>query len=296
MIALNVLVLALSAVSAIGSELASRAPKRGCGTEISPAQKDAVEADFAARRTALPKKLTAAIVTIPTYYHVVRRGTTLSGGDVPDSQITAQMAALNAAFANTSYTFELVNTTRTTNTNWFQRASLYSDGLSNQNAMKAALRRGDAGTLNLYSVGFTSGSAASNGLLGYATFPSSYEDAPQDDGVVFLYSTVPGGSTASFNLGGTVQHEVGHWAGLYHTFNEGDLQGTCNGSSDEVDDTPAQRSPTSGCPARADTCPSLPGDDPIHNYMDYSTDVCYTNFTPGQVARISAQMGVYRGI
>ncbi|KAF7307490.1 Metallo peptidase M43B, zinc-dependent metalloprotease, pappalysin-like protein [Mycena indigotica] len=295
MIALKAVVLALSAVSALGHQLASRQPKRGCATEISAAQKDAVEADFAARRTGLPAKK-AAPVTIPTYFHIIRAEETVDRGDIPESQVIAQMDALNAAFVNTPYTFELKETTRTTNETWFDVASPWGDDAVYQDDMKATLRRGGRESLNLYSLGFTD---VSDGLLGYSTFASSYESNPQDDGVVFLYSTVPGGSRAIYNLGGTVSHEVGHWVGLYHTFNEGDggeEWDTCDVSTDLVDDTPAQLYPTNGCPERSDTCPDVPGDDAIHNYMDYSDDVCYNNFTPGQVERMIAQMAIYRGL
>lgn len=82
--------------------------------------------------------------------------------------------------------------------------------------MKKALRQGGVNALNLYSVGFVSG--AGQGLLGYSTFPSSYAGAPQDDGVVFLYSSVPGGTASPYNLGGTVVHETGR---KYHFCNIG---------------------------------------------------------------------------
>lgn len=72
--------------------------------------------------------------------------------------------------------------------------------------------------------------------------------------------------------------ESGHWFDLEHTF-----FGACNAKGDFVDDTPAEGVPTTGCPIGQDTCPD-PGLEPVHNYMDYSYDSCYSEFTAGQTA------------
>jgi hypothetical protein len=56
--------------------------------------------------------------------------------------------------------------------------------------------------------------------------------------------------------------------GLLHTFQGGD----CLSAGDMVIDTPAQLSPTSGCPVGRDSCPDQEGLDPITNYMDYSIE------------------------
>jgi hypothetical protein len=135
--------------------------------------------------------------------------------------------------------------------------------------MKKALRLGDASDLNVYST--TAGA-----YLGWAYFPSTYKTQPFYDGVVIDWASMFKTSRAyrgAYDLGKTATHEVGHWFGLYHTF-----QGGCNHWGDYVDDTPAMLVPTRGCPEGKDTC-SDPGLDPIHNYMDYSYDSCYDQFT-----------------
>ncbi|KAJ7445255.1 metalloprotease [Mycena latifolia] len=261
---------------------------RGCATHINNKDILVAERHFDANRnqTAADK---IANTAVKVYWHVISKDSTLAGGNIPDSQIANQISVLNKDYAG-NITWTLAGTARTVNADWFNNAG---PSTSQQTAMKAA-RQGGKGDLNVYSVGFVSGSGA--GLLGYSTFPSTYSSAPQDDGIVILFSSVPGGSTTGYNLGRTLTHESGHWLGLYHTF-----QGGCAGSGsatagDYVVDTPAESSAASGCPSGRDTCTgtSFPGADPVTNFMDYSSDACMTQFSAGQMSRATSQFATYR--
>ena len=115
------------------------------------------------------------------------------------------MIVLNEDYSSTGLSFVLADINRVTDPNWFA-ISNPDDPL--QTEMKTQLRRGGAADLNLYSTGFTSSSGQGSDVdpLGYSTFPSAYESNPNDDGVVFSFSTVPGGSTNNFNGGRVSRH------------------------------------------------------------------------------------------
>ena len=208
--------------------------------------------------------------TVPVYVHVMRSAT--GRGDVTNSQVYRQLAVLNSDFAGAGFTFDLISMRRYANSAWHkdQQSARY----------RSLTRQGGARALNIWLVDIP--------WFGVATFPWDYAGNRAVDGIRVDYASLPGGRIIHYNEGRTATHETGHWLGLFHTF-----QGGCTALNDQVDDTPAQASPTSGCPAGRDSCP-LDGTDPIHNYMDYSWDSCYSEFTRGQAARAHKMWAAYR--
>ncbi len=252
------------------------------GNELTAEQVSAREADF--RATAKAKGLRVGAdgavgsdavtfpVTISVYWHTVKSAT---AGAVSNARIANQISVLNAAFAGRGFSFTLVDTDVTTNASWYNNLV---QGPTEQ-AMKAALHEGTKADLNIYTA------RLGDDLLGWATFPDS--SIGTEDGVVLLDQSLPGGTAAPYNLGDTATHEVGHWLGLYHTF-----QGGC-ANQDLVADTPAEASPAFGCPVGRDTC-GASGLDPIRNFMDYTDDACMNTFTSGQTKRMKSQWRTFR--
>ncbi|PHH85238.1 hypothetical protein CDD83_713 [Cordyceps sp. RAO-2017] len=180
-----------------------------------------------------------------------------------------QVDAINDAFNPHGFRFNLRRLTRTVDKGWY-RARYYWPEDRN---MRETLRQGDKSALNLYF---------------HPAFPSR-------------------------SMGKTAVHEIGHWLGLTHLFYDQEPFQAADGSyADQypkicqpglynlVLDVPAcyldedLLGPDS-CPyEEIDTCPDLPGKDPIHNYMHYTSDRCMTEFTKGQEVRMKQMYAYFR--
>jgi hypothetical protein len=268
------------AAGAHDAAAASTQTPAGRGGQFREPDLDQARSDMPASAKGLaPADFTA---TVQVYFHVVTDGAL---GNLTTRQINSQIAVLNKTFggreggAATGFSFGLAGVTRTENAKWFAVKT------GAEHDMKKALKQGDDSDLNVYST-----TAAA--YLGWAYYPSITEtNQSYLDGIVLDWETLPGVSDryeGRYDLGETLTHEAGHWLNLAHTFDGG-----CKEPGDFVDDTPAQATPTSGCPEGKDTCPA-PGLDPIHNYMDYSFDSCYTQFTSGQTQRMHDAWLLYR--
>jgi hypothetical protein len=252
-----------------------------CGTEHDPVAIAIGEQEFAAAKQTMARGgLQNVIGTVNVYFHVITHGDL---GQISDSTLEEQVTVMNRAFRVPGLRFNLASIDRTENSSWFNNC----DKSQVEWRMKSALRQGTASDLNVYTCGPIN-------LLGRSTFPQWY--SPVFDGIILSRRAVPGGAAEGFNTGDVLVHETGHWMGLYHTFQaDFGFDGQCGGNGDYVADTPDEMTANGdiSCPIGRDTCPQ-PGLDPIENYMDYSGDACWIEFTPDQYTRMQEQFALYR--
>ena len=99
-----------------------------------------------------------------------------------------------------------------------------------------------------------------------------------------IKSSVVAAGSGSYSKGRTAVHEIGHWLNLKH------LWGANECGSDEVADTPPQRTYNQGCPSFPKINKSCGDGDLVGemfmNFMDFTDDACMLMFTSGQVSRM----------
>jgi hypothetical protein len=255
------------------------------------------------------------IITIPVVFHVIHSGQAIgNGANIADTQMISQIAVLNECYrkrnadtalvpnwfkdriADTRIEFTLAVTDPDGNPTTGITRHLYANTSNFDVQIKPATIWDATRYLNVWTT------FLGNTLLGYATPWGLY---PIDqDGVVLDYRYV-GRAPANpfvtdYPLGKTAVHEVGHWLGLFHTFQDsctGNTAATCNIGGDRVCDTPAEKEATFGSPSlNQNTCTDSPVDDPDMwmNYMDYSNDENTQMFTHGQTVVMRAVLNTSR--
>lgn len=249
---------------------------RRCGTALlNDFQKARIRSHLTTSKAAGFDDATPLLVVVPVHFHVIHDR---AEGNVPEARLARQIDVLNACYNAHGISFTRAATDHTDNATWFRM----TPGSPAERQAKADLGANQERWLNLYVA------RPGAGLLGWATFPFDLAGDPERDGVVVLDQSLPD-SPGPYGGGKTAVHEVGHWLGLFHTF-----EGGCRPPGDEVEDTPFEGSPNFG-PAKPDrnTCPQS-GNDPTTNYMDYTDDAGMCEFTAGQIARVRALTAVYR--
>ncbi|MDI1488020.1 MAG: hypothetical protein OHK93_007294 [Ramalina farinacea] len=278
------------------------APRAATGLKLT-ANGTALTVDRAASASASASAATATPVQVDTYFHLVvtrdhSKGYTLA---VRNAMFANQAKALHDAYTPYNINFTLHPPTYNIRDDWATDAA--------STDMKTALRQGTYGALNIYFQSNLSSDGGGATLLGYCTLPTKmtyayqgteYEYPASDystDGCNILAGSMPGSPQAiiGYNEGKTAVHEVGHWFGLLHTFQDNSCE--TGDPGDYIEDTAQEATSTVGCPVGKpgkSSCGRVGVGDPIHNYMDYSDDACYTSFTSDQTQRMHDMWTLYR--
>lgn len=253
------------------------------------------------------------IIYIPVVVHVIHNGDAYGVNEnITDEQVESQITVMNQDYrkmlgtpgyntnpvgADIQIEFVLAKVDPNGNpTNGIDRVNMcqsYWDMTTADETLKPATIWNPTQYMNMWSVNFGGDDATT---LGYAQFPSTGFSTANTDGVVAGYGyfgssdLAAGNFAAPYDKGRTMTHEVGHFLGLYHTF-EGGCAGENNTSGDYCADTPAVSGPNFGC-SPTDSCPTGSAD-MIENYMDYTDDTCMNIFTLEQKARAVAVMNTY---
>ncbi len=273
------------------------------------------------------KRLANEITILKVVVHVIHDGDAVgSNENISDARVRSQIIVLNQDFrreqgtpgfnnnpvgVDTKIKSELADTKPDrTPTNGINRVNygvsqFFSTPQIDQ--MKAQTIWDPTKYVNIWVVNFNEKYDNDNPVYGFAKFPSEStltgiskedESTAENDGVVIDWkafgsrSLVSGTYYTDFDKGRTTTHELGHYLGLLHVFDD-NSNGDCSDNrvgvcldNDFCNDTPVQKCPSTICDTNKDSCPDEPGKDMVQNYMDYTDDACMNIFTQDQFRRM----------
>ncbi|MES2778264.1 MAG: M43 family zinc metalloprotease [Bacteroidota bacterium] len=257
------------------------------------------------------------IIYIPVVFHIISNSAKDSSENISQFQIMDQIRIINEDFRRKENTAGFSTDAASTDLNIEFRLAQYDpngnkhDGINRINSTLTSDARDNVKALSYWdsnkylnvwvvksiNAGFSAGQGI---VLGYAQFPWDRNSKPTTDGVVVRSDQIGVVGSGQTSQGGrTLTHEIGHWLGLYHTFQGGCNGGTssnCASQGDQVCDTPPVATSSSGCNVGQNSCtndvPDLP--DMVRNYMDYSDGTCMNTYTAGQKNRVYGFLPMYR--
>jgi hypothetical protein len=267
-------------------------------------------------RSLHPSQRTDEVYTIPVVVHVIHNGEAYgTGTNITDQQIFSAIAALNEDYRRMTGTNGYGNgvdvriefclaarnpsgqpTNGIVRVNGSSVANYSTMGIEAssgtgavEESVKALSTWPRASYMNIWVVNEIENNDGGSGIQGYAYFPVN----SAIDGIVVLHNAfgTVGNLKSYTNMNRTLTHEVGHYLGLYHTFNSTSSctgETNCATQGDRVCDTP----PT----IQAGSCssPACSGTQQVENYMDYTSQTCQDMFTDGQKLRMRTTLETQR--
>lgn len=263
-----------------------------------------------------PSSRTNEIYTIPVVVHIIHKGESYgSGTNITDEQIFSAIEGLNEDFRRMTGTNGFGNgvdvgiefclaarnpsgqpTNGIVRVNGSSVANYATMGIEAssgtgaiEESVKALSTWPRASYMNIWVVSEIENNDGGSGIQGYAYFPVNNPI----DGIVNLFNAfgTVGNLKSYTNLNRTLTHEVGHYLGLYHTFNSTSscsAETNCATQGDRVCDTP----PT--IQAGSCTSPECSGTQQVENYMDYTSQTCQDMYTDGQKLRMRTALETQR--
>ncbi|WP_035094834.1 M43 family zinc metalloprotease [Aquimarina megaterium] len=132
--------------------------------------------------------------------------------------------------------------------------------------------------------------------LGYSSFPFIRDNNKLDGVVIDYYYVGKSDNSTVYNLGKTAVHEIGHWLGLFHTFQYDSCSSNCDTDGDMICDTEGVQRQAHY--SNQDACLGYNCNNQvtnaIQNFMDYARDECQTFFTQGQKDRMRNMLSLYK--